>query len=244
MPNCLLNLYLSKSKAELSLRFFHPCMKAFLLLILLGGFLPVQAQIPVELFAGHEKTTLDVMFFRFFNHKKNAPEKKPQRWLFFNRNRVAIDYRMTTKTYLPQFGFTEALSYNHEKLKGFAPVVIGQAFSWGVSPKAGIQYALIKKELTLFSWLVCETLNRPDLDFFLLLRYTPKLSKKLNLFTQAESVNAFSTEVNGPLNFTQRMRLGLQIHRYQFGVGADFNQTVRQNRMYLYNAGGFFRHEF
>lgn len=200
------------------------------------------SQIPVELFAGHERTTMDIMFFKFFKNKQDA--LKPNRWLFFNRNRASVDYRMTKSKFLPQFGFTEAISYNHEKAKGFAPVFVAQILSWGVFPKAGIQYALIKKNITVFSWMVCETLKNPELDYFILLRYTPKISNTLNLFTQAESLNTLPTLKTENLSFTQRVRIGLELKRYQFGVGADFNQSGNISFINLYNAGGFFRHEF
>lgn len=198
------------------------------------------AQIPVELFAGHQRASVDVMFFKYFK----TPEGKPQRWLFFNRSRAVVDYKQTSKTFLPQFGITGAVSYNHSKLKGIAPVVVVQVLNRGVSPKAGVQYALIKKELTIFSWLVCETLAKPDVDYFLLLRYTPKLTQRLNLFTQAESVNTLPATRNKNFVFTQRIRLGLQFKSYQLGAGADFNQIKGNTFLTTYNAGAFVRHEF
>lgn len=198
------------------------------------------SQIPVEVFGGHEKTTVDVMFFKFFKNRKG----ENSRWLFFNRNRASVDYRMTTTTYLPQFGFTEAVSYNHPKLKGFAPVAVGQVLSWNVLPKAGIQYAYIRKEFTVFTWLVTETLNKPDLDYFLLVRYTPPLGKVLHLYTQLESSNSFPMYANGNFGFVQRIRLGLGIHHWQLGAGGDFTQTGRTDFTYTFNAGGFLRHEF
>ena len=199
-----------------------------------------KAQIPFEVFGGLEKTTVDIMFFKYFKNKQGENSS----WLFFNRNRASIDYRMTKTTFLPQFGFTEAISYNHEKLKGFAPVLVGQVLSWGVSPKAGFQYAHISKNMTIFTWLICETLKKPDLDYFLLFRYTPRLTEKVNLFTQVESVNAFPTVSTDNLSFTQRLRLGLSIKGYQFGAGADFNQTGYNTYTKIYNVGGFIRHEF
>lgn len=219
-------------------------MRKGLVIILLVICCKANGQIPVEIFGGHEKTTVDIMFFKYFKNKQGDPDSHRDHWLFFNRNRVSIDYRMTKTTYLPQFGFTEAISYNHKKLKGFAPVLVGQVLSWGIYPKAGIQYAHIKKEVTIFTWLVCETLKKPDLDYFLLFRYTPKLTEKLNLFTQVESVNAFPTVSTDNYSFTQRLRLGLSIKSYQFGAGADFNQTGNTNFAKTYNAGGFIRHEF
>jgi len=206
--------------------------------------LSIIAQIPVEIFGGQEKTTVDIIFFKYFKNKREVQDGYRDRWLFFNRNRASIDYRMTKTSFLPQFGFTEAISYNHEKLKGFAPVIVGQVLSWGVYPKAGIQYAHISQIMTVFTWLVFETLEKPDIDYFLLFRLTPKLSKKVNLFSQVESVNTFPTTSAKYYNFTQRFRLGLSFKRYQFGAGIDFNQMGNINFTKTYNIGGFIRHEF
>ncbi len=219
-------------------------MRKAIFIILIGIFSTSKAQIPVEIFAGHERTTVDIMFFKYFKNNKENPHNHRDRWLLFNRNRASVDYRMTKTTYLPQFGFTEAISYNHEKLKGFAPVIVGQVLSWGVFPKAGIQYAHISKNMTIFTWLVCETLEKPDLDYFLLVRYNPKITEKINLFTQLESVNAFPTVSTENFSFTQRLRLGIQLKTYQFGAGADFNQTGNTAFTKIYNIGGFIRHEF
>jgi hypothetical protein len=198
------------------------------------------AQIPVEVFAGHKKATVDIMFFKYFKNKDGQNAK----FLFFNRNRASIDYAMTETTNLPQFGFTEAFSYNHEKLKGFAPVVVMSILNRGIYPKAGIQFAKIKKDCTIFSWLVSETLKEPNIDFFFLARYTPKLSDKLNLFSQIELVNAFTTVEQNNFSFTQRFRLGLKIKEFQFGAGLDLSQLGRNDFTTTENFGGFLRYEF
>lgn len=198
------------------------------------------AQIPVEVFVGHKKATADIMFFKFFKNK----EAQNSDWLFFNRNRASIDYTMTSSTNLPQFGFTEAISYNNKKWKGFAPVAVVQILNKGVYPKVGIQFAKIKKDYTIFTWVVCETLENPNIDFFFLGRYTPKLTDKLNLFTQLELVNALPTLETNNFNFVQRLRLGLKVKEYQFGLGADFTALGRNNFITTQNIGVFLRHEF
>lgn len=213
-----------------------------LLLALIINNLPLTifAQIPVEVFAGHKKATVDIMFFKFMKSKEGHNSK----FLFFNRNRASIDYTMTQTTNLPQFGFTEAFSYNHEKLKGFAPVVVASILNRGVYPKAGIQFAKIKKEYTIFSWLVAETLKEPNVDFFFLARYTPKLTDKLNLFSQIELVNAFPTVEGNNFAFTQRVRLGLKIKEIQFGTGLDLTKLGKDDFTKTENFGGFLRYEF
>lgn len=198
------------------------------------------AQIPVEVFTGHKKATVDIMFFKFIKNKNGSNSK----FLLFNRNRTSIDYAMTETTNLPQFGFTEAFSYNHEKLKGFAPVIVASILNRGVYPKVGFQFAKIKKDYTIFSWLVVETFKEPNVDFFFLARYTPKLTDKLNLFSQIELVNAFPAVEKNNYAFTQRFRLGLKIKEFQFGAGLDLTQSGKNNFTQTENLGGFLRYEF
>lgn len=218
-------------------------MKNKIFFLLMATFLfrgVAMAQIPVEVFAGHKKATVDIMFFKFFKNN----EGQNSSWLFFNRNRASIDYAMTTNTNLPQFGFTEAISYNNKKLKGFAPVAVVQILNKGVYPKVGIQFAKIQKDYTIFTWLVCETLENPNIDFFFLGRYTPKITNKLKLFTQLELVNALPTIEPNNFNFIQRLRLGLKIKESQFGLGADFTAFGRNNFVTTQNIGAFLRYEF
>ena len=196
-----------------------------------------QAQIPVEIFIGHEKATIDLMFFKYFKNNSGVDSK----WLFFNRNRALIDYEQTTTSNLPQFGFTEAVSYNHKSLKGVAPVLVGQILNRGTFVKGGIQYALIRKDFTVFSWVVSELKSQPSVDFFLMVRYTPKISEKYNLFAQLETINVFPTKADVSNSYTQRLRIGMKRSQWQSGLGADFNQSVQTANS---NLGVFIRHEF
>jgi hypothetical protein len=198
------------------------------------------AQLPVEVFGGHKKTTLDVMFFKYFNDKSGNNSK----FLFFNRNRVSIDYQMTSTALLPQFGFTEAISYNHSKLKGFAPVAVGQLLGTGVYGKAGFQFAYLKKDILIFTWLVSETKKDPSIDLFFLWRFTPKLAENINLFSQFEFVNSAPTIIEKNYTFTQRIRLGIKMKAVQFGAGGDFTETGRESFSVIQNIGAFLRYEF
>ena len=198
------------------------------------------AQIPVEIFAGDKKTTVDIMFFRFF--KNNTGENS--KFLFFSRNRAGIDYEMSDTENLPQFGFTEAISYNHPKLKGFAPVLIGQVFNAGIYPKVGLQYVHFTNQITVFSWFVTETLQNPKLDYYLLFRFVPKISEKTGLFTQVESLNTFPTSQSNGFSFSQRIRIGVKKQSFQFGLGTDLSETGRDSLTLTANSGIFIRYEF
>lgn len=198
------------------------------------------AQIPVEIMAGDKQASFDLMFFKFFKTK----EEKNSPFLFFNRNIATFDYRMTDTTYLPYFAFTEAISFNHAKLNGFAPVAVCQFNNRGVDPKGGIQYARVKEHLTIFTWFVTEMKESPELDYYLLLRYTPKITDKLKFYSQFESLNIFSTVSSQNNRFYQRIRLGLGIHDWQFGLAANLTELNTANNNFSSNIGGFFRHEF
>ncbi len=199
----------------------------------------VSAQIPVELFTGNQRTTLDIMFFKFFKNKND----ENSRFLFFNRNRMGAEYQMSKTENLPQFGFTEAVSYNHPKLKGFAPVMVAQVFSSGIYPKVGVQFVQIKEKFTLFSWLVSETQSNPTIDYYLLFRYTPSVTPKLKLFTQIEALNTMLTASNA-FSFSQRLRIGLKKESYQFGLGFDLSEKGQKELSLDANSGVFLRVEF
>lgn len=209
-----------------------------LLLLALGKV--ALAQVPVEVFGGHERTTLDVLFFKYVKNQA----KENSRFLFFNRNRASVDYRQTSTTYLPTFGFTEAISYNHPALKGLAPVVTVQVFNTGVFAKAGLQYFHRSEHVTLFTWTVVELARDPLVDWFVLARWEPPLSAKLKLFSQLELVNAFPTAEGDNYSFIQRVRVGVRRNAVQVGLGCDWVSTGRSQYSTTTNAGVFLRYEF
>jgi hypothetical protein len=199
------------------------------------------AQIPVEVFVGQQRSTLDIMFFTYFKTR----EHQSTPWLFFNRNRAGVDYRMTQEDYLPQFGFTEAISYNPSAWKGLAPVAVVQILNAGVYPKGGFQFAHNSKTWTVFTWLVSEVQSNPNLDLFGLVRYTPRLSKSLDGFIQLESVNSLPTQPSTRnFNLIQRFRLGIQMGYFQWGLGADLAQYGPQLKNQTAQWGVFTRYVF
>lgn len=218
-------------------------MKNKLILVVLATLLTrivASSQIPVEAFAGNKKATLDIMFFKFIKNK----DGQQSNFLFFNRNRTSVDYKMNTTAFLPLFGFTEAFSYNHKKLKGLAPVFVLSILNSGVNPKAGIQYSRVKKDFTLFSWVVTETVKNPKVDIFFLGRFIPKLSKNWNLFSQIELIQTLPTLKQRNFSFTQRFRFGLKLKEFQFGLGIDLAQLGRNSFTSTQNKGAFLRYEF
>lgn len=198
------------------------------------------SQTAFEVFAGNKKASVDVLFFKFF--KNNTDENTP--WLLFNRSRGIVDYRQTTTRYLPQFGLVNAISYNPKKLNGLAPVATVIISAAGVELKTGIQLYKNIKNFTVFTWLVYDVYENKALDYYTLIRFEPKLTKKFSLFSQLELANTFSTKTGGNNFYTQRIRVGLKTGLWQFGIGADNSQINNSDFLKNNNAGIFIRHIF
>ncbi len=195
----------------------------------------------VEFFVGHDRATEDVMFFKFFERPGDSPQARSD-VLFFFRARASAGYGDEDSP--PLFGLTSAISWNPPALGGLAPVLVGQALSKGLFAKAGIQYARVTRQWTVFSWVVSSLEEGPSVDVFALGRYVHPLGEVLGLFIQAEALATFPTQADEPLSFTERVRLGLKVHRFQFGSGLDVGHTGRGEFNHTFNAGGFARVEF
>jgi hypothetical protein len=198
------------------------------MLLMAGANVPAIGQsIPVEVFVGHERTRLDMLWFR--------PFAKESHWLFFNRNVASVDHSNRTS-----FGSIAAVSYNLKM--GLGAVVNATFNNGGAFPKAGLQYARRKGHFTLFGWVVVETLKDPDLDLFLLTRFEPPINEKLRVFSQLELFTVLNAD--GHVQSTQRIRLGLGWRAWQFGPAADLTTAGTDSPFTTTNLGGFLRHEF
>lgn len=195
------------------------------------------AQLPVEMVVGTQRTSLDILFFKSF--KNSQGEVSP--WLFFNRNRAVYD--PTSKQ--SSFGFTEAISYQPTRWKGFAPVGVVQWVSTGLFPKVGLQKVVARENILGFSWMVLETKRDPRLDYFLLIRWTPVLKGQIKVFSQVEWIHSFATRrIGQPTQSTQRGRLGLKYTAVQAGFGFDRSRVSGSDGIIFQNWGGFLRYEF
>jgi hypothetical protein len=192
---------------------------------------PLRGQIPVEIFAANDRTTVDILFIRSFDAARGGGSP----FLFFSRNRASVNYNNATA-----FGSTTAVSYNWTN--GLGAVVIAQIFSSGFFPKGGLQYHTRQADIVIFTWLVTELLSEPAVDWFVLARFEPGLSDDLKLFTQLELLSTIDT--GGGTAFVQRGRLGVKSGLWQAGVGADFSQQPASSTTSTQSYGLFLRHEF
>jgi hypothetical protein len=199
-------------------------------MLLFGGIANAQA---VEIYAGHERAGADLMWYKFFKNKKDAPAP----FLFFSRNRVSTDYDNSPTA----FGSTNAVSYNFKN--GLGLVVVGSFLNAGFTPKAGVQFVKIKGDFLFFGWLVADLKKEGNLDLFGMFRYQPVISGQWRVFSQLELFPVYNPK-NDWWNITQRLRLGAKYRAWAAGFMADFSQAGTGDFVLTKNLGGFLRHDF
>lgn len=206
------------------------------LLIGMGGLWGLLTQShaqSVELYAGHERAGVDILWYRFLQNK----EAQSTPFLFFSRTRASTTYENAPTA----FGTTNAISYNFKN--GLGVVGVGSFLNGGFTPKAGIQLVKAKGDLLFFGWLVADLKKEGSLDLFGLVRWQPTLYRDWRLFSQAELFPVY-TPSRAFWSLTQRFRLGTKNHHWGAGVMADFNQMGRETFTRTNNIGGFLRHDF
>ena len=211
----------------------HKCLKISLLAItLLFAKSRVMAQ-AVEVYAGHKRAGVDLMWFK--NFKNQQDERTP--FLFFSRNRASVDYNDAPTA----FGSTNAVSYNFKN--GLGIVAVGSFLNAGFTPKMGVQYFRQRGDFMFFGWIAADWKKEGNVDVFGLFRYQPKLNDHWKGFAQLELFPVFnpSSEV---WNITQRLRLGAKYHVWAGGFIADFNQSGKKSFTTTQNLGVFFRTDF
>jgi hypothetical protein len=193
----------------------------------------------VEVFAGHQAATADVLFFEYVPNRTGQPTP----WLLFHRSRALVDYDIDTdaRRDLPQFGMTNAVSFNPRRWRGLAPVAAVSLTSASAAAKLGVQYARVRPTATVFGWVVVETASQPTVDLFVLARYTRPLTADLGLFSQIETIGIRATADDEASTLTLRSRLGVSMGRWQVGAGADLGRGPSAASR---NLGLFLRHAF
>lgn len=208
----------------------HRYYSLLVALVLLPGMARAQM---AEVYAGHKRTGIDLMWFRNFRHQKG----QPRHWLYFSRNRASISSAQSPVLY----GSTNAVSYNFTN--GLGLVGVTNWLATGVVPKAGLQYYKRSGNMMVFGWLVADLVRAGSIDAFVMWRFQPSITQTYKAFLQAELFPVY-TPGTGNLNITQRVRLGARYHDWVAGPMADFNESGQEKLTLTVNAGLFLRYEF
>ena len=179
-------------------------------LIFSGGLF---AQIPVEVFVGHEQVQHEFFFFKDIDKK--------QKWNLFSMGRFAVDYENSA---LNSSFISSQITYNLTPSWG---VSSGALYAEGMAaPILAVSYTYMSKDGTFFINLFPTLIIQEEWQYelFGLAFFTPKINPKLNLFSQLIFGTTINNRLNEHLFSYQQIRLGLDLVGYfQFGLALDQN---------------------
>jgi hypothetical protein len=183
----------------------------------------------IELVAGHKSAVMDI---------KASADVTPKLGMFV-RARPSIDYHGKASSF--------ALADLCIKLHGGLDVVAEvQAFGGKAVPRAGVQYFVRTRDLSLFTGANIGLDSKPYVEWDTELRYAPALRGNLKLLAQIENLSDLDS--GGNVFSTQRMRLGVEWKGWGAGAAADLKETGHNPSVvdgsFSHNSGGFVSRRF
>lgn len=173
-----------------------------------------QADIPVEVFAGH----------RAFAHQMYMTQylDSTSRFGYFEYLRYETPYSERDKS-----SFTGQSLFFYDVAKGVSLGGGGYITNDGFMPQIAIAYSRNIGDLSFTAFGSFEPVRSPNSELFVLMSYSPRLNAKgtWSLFTQFIGSYNFNYENNWKYNFAnQYIRLGVSHKGWQFGLGIDLVQ--------------------
>ena len=197
------------------------------LIILCCTWFPIGANCQsVEIMFGTERIFADVQFLEFMddNHRVSI----------FSRCRATAEYK-SDNTNLFSGAYLNYTSNN-----GLGTTVLGRISSKSSGVDIGLHYFKSAGNFMLYALSSINVNDDLFYSWFSILRYTPSLNNKIDLYSSLELYSAFIRD--GHLSSVQRIRLGINIDGNQFGISSNLNQLRNQNSNG--NHGIFLRKEF
>lgn len=179
-----------------------------------------------ELMPGTERVFIDAQYLEFFVASK--------RWSLFSRARATSEYTESNSNL-----FTGAY-LNYTSASGIGATVLGRISSNSSGIDAGIHFFKARKSFMIFALASINVNDKLWYSWFSMMRYTPPLNQKLKLYSSLELFSAFGSI--GHLASVQRIRLGIDLSKFQFGLAINLNESRLNN--FDSNPGLFLRKQF
>jgi len=181
----------------------------------------------LEFMAGNERIFVDAQWLKPFD--------KNYKWTLFSRSRATVDYEKNTNL------FTGAY-LNYTTKSEFGPTVVGRISSFSSGGDAGVHFFKRKEKFLIYALATAEIGTALSITWFSIMRYTPSISTKLNLYTSLELFTNYNTE--GHMASIQRTRIGLEAATYQFGFGLNTSEYGKSFETTDTNLGLFISKQF
>jgi len=182
----------------------------------------------IEFMPGTQNLFTDVQFF-----KPLLPEDYTV--TVFSRTRADIDYNKEGNTFL------SLLYLNYTFQPGIGVSLIGKISNVSNGVDAGIHYFKNSKNISLFVAITAQIKKNPGYSWFSIIRFRPPINEKWKWYSSLELFTLVNK--NGHLVSSQRIRAGVDINAFQFGIGLNISESG-QNWNAQGNPGIFIRREF
>lgn len=204
------------------------------LLLLLAAPLCLFAQpIPVEVHTGHHYT--------LYQHTINKSFHPESKFGFVHIANVSAWYnRNPEKGGMPN----EVMNQGYVRYNVSPAFSIMAGYFYATVPDFGgsvaVQYFKKNKDWLFVISPRVDIKKNGSLELFALAEYKPSIGRNLKLYSRVQAMSSF-----GPYDHNrsyQRIRLGLEVAKFQFGAGLDIDEFGPE-AMVKYNAGLFVRKE-
>ena len=152
----------------------------------------------------------------------------------FSRTTATIDYNNNTSLFSGAY-------LNYTSKSGFGGSLVGRVTGNGASTDIGVHFSKLKSDWMLFALSSISIKSELEYSWFSIFRYTPTLKNDWKLYSGLELFTLFNQ--NNHVISVQRIRLGLDYHGFQFGVGGNIAHLGTDWESGT-NIGGFIRKTF
>ncbi|WP_316756524.1 hypothetical protein [Pedobacter aquatilis] len=174
------------------------------------------APIPIELFAGNK-----AFAFQLIASKQFSPKSK---FGFFNVTNFTGDYHTTNQA----TDFFSQSVITAEVLKGISLTAglsaIGSSNTpTTVRPTAGLQYLFANKDFVVVILPRFDLTQTYNFETFAVFEYKPTITKTWGVYTRAQGLYNYNTQLGYHEISSINVRLGLSYKNIQFGIGTNLD---------------------
>lgn len=181
----------------------------------------------LEIMPGTERVFTDVQWLKTIDTDR--------KWSVFSRTRATVDYDNNTNLFSGAY-------LNYTTKSGIGGTVLGRISGTGAGADAGVHLFKASKKFLVYALASIEINSELGYSWFSIARYRPELTEKIRLYSSLELFSTFNK--SGHVASVQRMRVGLEISGYQFGVGLNLSGFGKDYSTTDTNPGLFIRKEF
>lgn len=180
----------------------------------------------LEMMVGHERIFVDAQWLKFIDTENH--------WSLFSRTRATVNYDNQTDLFSGAY-----LNYAFDN--GLGGSLVGKISNSGGGADAGVHIFKAKSNWLIFGLASVGLKHKLEYSWFSILRFTPKINDKWKVYTSLELFNLFDKENH--LVSIQRLRIGLDYQKFQFGAAANFTE-LGEDWTSNSNIGAFIRKSF